>query len=211
MHALTRTPTCQRCTAVCAVAVGLLLAGCAAPAVDAQWRSAEVRVGYLRGATVLVSCEANELVLARICEDRVMFELGARGATAVLAAPGAVAAPAPGVADMQYLPAARERGATAVFSVTVGRASQTVSPGFSIGIGGFGFGSHSAVGIGVSAPIGGGHINSGYSANARVTDVASGRLLWTVRASAPPSADGNAQLADLSKMVVDAARRAGLL
>ncbi len=94
--------------------------------------------------------------------------------------------------------------------MSVGVSSQTVSPGFSLGIGGFGFGRHSAGGVGVSAPIGGGQVSSGYSASSRVTDVASGRLMWSARATTPPSSDINAQLADLSKTVVDAAQKAGL-
>ena len=139
-----------------------------------------------------------------------MADLSARGARPVLPAPGTVAAVQPGVADVQYLPAARENGAKAVLSVTVGLSSQAVSPGFSVSIGGFGFGRSSAAGVGVTAPIGGGDISSGYSANGRVTDVASGRLMWTARASTPPSKDVNAQLAELSKSVLDAAGNAGL-
>jgi hypothetical protein len=97
-----------------------------------------------------------------------------------------------------------------VFSVSVGLASQSVSPGFTVGIGGFGFGRHSAGGIGVSAPIGGGQVSQGYAANGRVTDAASGRLMWTARASSPPSSDVNQQIAELSKSVLDAAGAAGL-
>ena len=97
-----------------------------------------------------------------------------------------------------------------MFSVTVGLSSQSVSQGVSIGIGGFGFGRHSAGGIGVSAPIGGGQVSQGYAASGRVTDVASGRLMWTARASAPPSSNINEQFAELSKSVLDAAGSAGL-
>ena len=197
-----------RCVA--AAAAGFGLASCASTAVDAQWRNVELPAAYLRGATVLVSCEANEAVLQRLCEDQVVTELGARGARPVLAEPGTVAALQPGVVDMHYLPAARERGAKAVFSVTVGLASQRISPGFSIGIGGFGFGRHSSAGVGVSAPIGGGQRTDGYAANGRVTDVSSGRLMWTARASAQPSADAGAQIGELSKAVLDTAARAGL-
>ena len=107
-------------------------------------------------------------------------------------------------------PAARDTGAKAVVSVAIGPATQAVSQGFSIGIGGFGFGRGGGGGVGVSAPIGGGRVDTGYAANGRVTDVASGRLMWTARASAPPSKDANAQLADLSKSVLDAAAGAGL-
>ncbi len=189
----------------------LILQGCASTTVDAQWRSVELPAGYLRGATVLVSCETGEVVLKRICEDQVVADLGARGVRALLPAPGTAVAPAqPGATDLQYLSLARASGAKAVLSVGVGLASQSVSPGVSIGIGGFGFGRHSAGGIGVSAPIGGGQVSSGYAANGRVTDVASGRLMWTARASTPPSSDVNAQLADLSRTVLDAAGKAGL-
>lgn len=193
-----------------AAVLGVQLAGCATPQVDAQWRSAELPASYLRGAIVLVSCETRELVLKRICEDQVVADLSARGARPVLPAPGTVAASASGTLDTQYLPAARSSGAKAVLSVSVGLSSQSVSPGLAIGIGGFGFGRYSGAGIGVSAPIGGGRVNSGYSADGRVTDVSSGRLMWTARASTPPSSDVNAQLADLSRTVLDAAGSAGL-
>ena len=204
-----------RTFALAAASAASLLAGCASTNVDAQWRNIELPPGYLRGATVLVGCETGELVLKRLCEDRLVTELGARGVRAVLAPDNAAApvpspAPVAGVADLQYLTAARASGAKAVFGVSVGLASQSVSPGLSIGIGGFGFGRHSAAGIGVSAPIGGGQVNAGYALNGRVTDVASSRLMWTARASTPPSSDVNAQLADLAKSLVDAAAGAGL-
>jgi hypothetical protein len=203
-------PTTIRHFAAPVCAAALLLAGCATTQVDAQWRSVELPAAYLRGATVLVSCETRELVLKRICEDQVVADLSARGMRPVLPAPGTVEAAQPGVSDVQYLPAARASGAKAVLSVTVGLSSQSVSQGVSIGIGGFGFGRHSAGGIGVSAPIGGGQVSQGYAANGRVTDVASGRLMWTARASAPPSTNINEQFAELSKSVLDAAGSAGL-
>ncbi len=202
--------TSRTSMAAAAAAAGALLAGCATTMVDAQWRNVELPPSYLRGATVLVSCETREMVLKRICEDQVVADLGARGVRGVLPAPGAVAAVAPGMSDTQYLPAARDSGAKAVLSVTVGLSSQSVSQGISIGIGGFGFGRNAGGGVGVSAPIGGGQVSQGYAANGRVTDVASGRLMWTARASTPPSSDVNAQFADLSKSMLDAAGGAGL-
>jgi hypothetical protein len=197
-------------SAIALAAAGLLLAGCASTAVDAQWRSTELPPGYLRGATVLVACETGEIVIKRICEDRVVADLGARGVRAVLATSSDTAVAPTGASDMQLVPAARSNGARALYSDGVGLASQSVSPGFTIGIGGFGFGRHSAGGIGVSAPFGGGQVSQGYAANGRVTDVASGRLMWTARASAPPSSDINNQLAELSRSVLDAAAGAGL-
>ena len=198
---------------VLAAALPLALVGCASTVVDAQWRNVELPPSYLRGATVMVSCETADDVLRRICEERVMADLRTHGATPVLAAPGSVPPAQPaqsGTADAQFLPAARSSGAKAVLSVTVGASSASVSPGVMVSIGGFGFGRNSGAGVGVSAPIGGGQVSNGYSANGRVTDVASGRLMWSARASAPPSGDLNAQLAELSKSVLDAADKAGL-
>lgn len=191
-------------------AVTLLFGGCATTQVDAQWRSVELPASYLRGATVLVACETPEVVLQRICEDRVSADLAARGARPLLAAPGTGGAAQPGVPDLQYLPTARSNGAKAVLSVTVGLNSQSVSQGLSIGIGGFGFGRSSAGGVGVSAPIGGGQVSQGYAANGRITDTSSGRLMWTARASAPPSNDINQQFTELSRSMLDAAAGAGL-
>jgi hypothetical protein len=94
--------------------------------------------------------------------------------------------------------------------MTVAVAVSEVSPGFSIGVGGFGFGRRSAVGVGVEAPLGGGRVSSGYSANGRVTDVASGRLVWTAKATAAPSSNLDAQMGELSKAVLGAADQAGL-
>lgn len=198
------------CRAAHAAALPLMLAGCASTVVDTQWRSVELPPNYLRGATVMVSCETRDELLRRICDEQVAAELGARGAVPVFAAPGTVAAIEPGVADAQYLPAARSSGAKAVLSVTVGASSTSVSPGVMVSVGGFGFGRNSAAGVGVAAPVGGGHVSNGYSANGRITDVASGRLMWSARASTPPSSDVNAQVAELSKSVLDAAGKAGL-
>lgn len=187
------------------------LAGCATTQVDAQWRSVDLPASYLRGATVLVSCETGEEVIKRICEDQLGADLRARGLRVLVAARGALPAAAPvGATDARYLPLARENGAKAVFSVSVGLASQTVSQGVSLGIGLGGFGRGIGGGLGVSAPIGGGQVSQGYAANGRVTDVASGRLMWTARASSPPSSDVNQQISELSKSVLDAAGTAGL-
>lgn len=203
--------SCAATLAAAAAALAAALAGCASPTLDAQWRDPQVPGSYLRGAKVLVTCEAGDITLKRICEDQLVAELTARGATTIVTDVAAdLNGLRPAVPDAQYLPAARSSGAKAVLSMSVGVSSQAVSPGWSIGIGGFGFGRHSAGGVGVSAPIGGGQVSAGYSASGRVTDVATGRLMWSARASTPPSSDINAQLATLSKTVVDAAQQAGL-
>ncbi len=190
--------------------IAALLVGCATtPQLDAQWSDPSLGPGLLHGARVLVACDAYEVVIRQICQDQLASEVVARGATPVFLTPGFPIASDRSV-DAQMLPAARDAGARAMLVMTVAVAVNDVSPGFSIGVGGFGFGRHSGVGVGVEAPIGGGRVTSGYSANGRVTDVPSGRLVWTAKATAPPSSDLNAQMGDLSKAVLGAADKAGL-
>jgi hypothetical protein len=192
------------------VLAALAFAGCASgPQLDAQWSDPQLGASYLRGARVLVACDAAELVVRQICQDQLAGEVVARGGSPVFAASDFAVATDRAI-DGQLLPAARDAGAKAVLVMTVAVAVNDVSPGFSIGIGGFGFGSHAGGGVGVSAPIGGGRVTSGYSANGRLTDVASGRLFWTAKATSPPSSDINAQMGDLSKAVLGAADKSGL-
>jgi len=187
-----------------------LVAGCSStPQLDAQWSDASLGPGFLRGARVLVACDAFEVVVRQICQDQLAAQVGARGATPVFLAPGYPVATDRSI-DAQLLPAAREAGAKALMVMTVAVAVNDVSPGFSIGIGGFGFGPSGGVGVGVQAPVGGGRVTSGYSANGRVTDVPTGRLVWTAKATSPPSSDINAQMSELSKAVLGAADKAGL-
>jgi hypothetical protein len=198
-------------SALAAVAAVLLGACASTPQLDAQWTDPQLgaQSAFLHGAKVLVACDAYDAVLRQICQDQVASEVVARGATPVFAAPDTPLATDRAV-DGQLLPAARGAGAKALFVVTIAPAVADVSPGFSIGIGGFGFGRHSAVGVGVEAPIGGGRVTTGYSANGRVTDVASGRLVWAARAATAPSPDVNAQIGELSRTVFGAADKSGL-
>jgi hypothetical protein len=184
----------------------MLLAGCATTQLDAQWADPQLSAGNpLRGARLLVVCEAPDLVLRRICQDEVGLQVKAVGATPV-AAPDVAGNPAPG----QYVAAARAAGAKAVLVTAISQSSTAVSSGFSIGFGVGGWGSSGAGGVGVSAPVGGGAVSSGYAANGTITDVESGRVMWTGRASAPASNDVNAQLAELARVVVTTAGKAGL-
>ncbi|HEV7574733.1 MAG TPA: hypothetical protein VGO85_01705 [Caldimonas sp.] len=196
--------------ATVALALSSMLVACAsAPQLDAQWRDPAVAPGLLHGARVLVACDAYEVVIRQICQDQLAGEVVARGATPVFLPAGYPVAADRSV-DAQLLPAARDVGAKAMMVMTVAVAVNDVGSGFSIGVGGFGFGRRSAVGVGVEAPIGGGRVTSGYSANGRVTDVTSGRLVWTAKATASPSSDVDAQMGELSKAVLGAADKAGL-
>ena len=186
------------------------LTGCASgPQLEAQWSDPSVGPSFLRGARVLVACDAQELVIRQICQDQLANQVVARGATPVFVPPNTPIATDRSM-DVQLLPAARDAGAKAMMVMTVAVAVQDVSQPFQIGIGGFGFGSSGSAGVGVSAPVGGGRVTSGYSANGRVTDVPSGRLVWTAKATTSPSSDVNAQMGELSRVVLDAAGKAGL-
>ncbi len=163
----------------------------------------------MQRARVLVACDAYEVVVRQICQDQLAAEVLARGATPVFLAPGYPVATDRSI-DAQLLPAAREAGAKAMMVMTVAVAVNEVSSPFTIGIGGFGFGGSGGVGVGVQAPVGGGRVTSGSSANGRVTDVPTGRLVWTAKSTSPPSSDVNVQMGELSKAVLAAADKAGL-
>jgi hypothetical protein len=197
------------------VAAAVLLAGCAATRLDAQWSDPQLAAGSLRGARVMVACEAHDLVIKRICQDQMAAEVTARGGTPVVAPNTTNEAPGRPLGAEQYLPAARNAGAKAVLTHYVTQADVNVSSPSSIsfGIGGFGFGGGGggvSTGVGVSAPVGGGRTTVGYAVSSNVTEASSGRLLVTAKASSPPSADVNAQLSELTKVVFGAVDSAKL-
>jgi len=187
-----------------------LIAGCASTRVDAQWSDPQLAPNVLRGARVMIACEAYEMTLKRICQDQLAAEVVARGATPVIAPDTTNPAPGRPLGDSQYLGPARDAGARAVLTSIITPAAMAASPGLSIGIGGFSFGGHGGAGVGVSAPIGGGQMATGFAADSRLTDTASGRLLWSARATSPPSPDVQTQMTELAKAVFGAVDKAGL-
>jgi hypothetical protein len=89
-----------------------------------------------------------------------------------------------------------------VHAVTV--ADSSSGSGVTLGVGGVSIGGSGGVGVGVSVPVGGGRTERGYALDSRLTDAASGRVLWTAKASARPSADVGTQLAELTRAVFEA-------
>lgn len=200
----------RRAAAVSAIAV--LTASCASPPqLDAQWsdRNTSLNAGILRSARVLVACDAYDLAVRQICQDQLSAEVVARGATAINVTSDTGFA-RDGRPDDGLFVQARAANAGAVLIVVLTPATNDADSGFSLGIGGFGFGRNSAVGGGVTAPIGNSRVNTGFAANGRVTDAKTGRLAWTATAVASPSADLAAQFASLSRVLLDSAERAGL-
>lgn len=195
-----------------ALAAAISLAGCASsPQLEAQWTDPTLgqHSSLLRGAKVLVACDAFDVAVRQVCQEQLAAEVVARGAAPVFVGTD-VQLFTDRALDAQLLPSARNAEARAMLVVTVTPASTDAGSGMSFGIGGFGFGRGSAVGVGVSTPVVGGQVTTGFAANGRVTDVATGRLVWTASAAAAPSADLNAQFAALSKAVLDAAEKSGL-
>jgi len=203
--------TLRRLPFVPVIATALLSACASGPQLAAQWTDPQLgpQSSFLRGGRVLVACDVADLTIRQLCQDRLAAEVAARGATPVLLGSDTMIAGDRAI-DGQLLPAARSAGAKALMVLTLTPAVTDVSPGFQVGIGGFGFGRSSSVGVGVSAPLGGGRVTMGYAANGRVTDVGSGRLVWSASASTSPSSDVEAQLGELSKTVLGAAEKSGL-
>jgi hypothetical protein len=192
-----------------------LLAGCAGSRVGAQWNDPQFAGQPPRGAKVLVACQAGDPTLRRICADRMAARLAALGAVPVLVQDNGDIGDATVPNEAALLQAAREAGAVALLRTQLAPEVVAVAPGPSIGIGIGGFGggyrSGGGVGFGVSAPLGGGGpAETGYGASASLTDVASGKLMWSARASAAPSANVGQQLDTLATQLLDAARQAGL-
>jgi len=186
------------------------LAGCATPRLEAQWSDPARAEHPLRGARVMIACEAYEQVLKHVCQDQLAAELQARGATPLVGPDTSNPAPGRPLGDQQYLDAARSAGAQALLVSYVTPSASSVNPGFSVGVGGSTWGSGYGTGVGISVPVGGGQVQTGYSNSTRLTEVGSGRLLWTAKASAPPSGDVNTQLNELTKVVFGAADSAKL-
>jgi hypothetical protein len=200
-----------------AAAIGIVLlgAGCASRHVDAEWIDPQFATHSLAGAKVFVVCQAHDLAVRRVCADQMAAQLTELGATPVLVPDTADSGDAaPSTSDL--LARARAAGASAVLRATISPDIAVAEPGpsFSIGVGGFRGGRRSGggVGVGVGVPLGGegGPVHTGYSANGALTDVATGRLMWTAKATTSPSSDVNQQVATLARYVLEAARKAGL-
>ena len=187
-----------------------MLAACATTKVDSQWADPAFSGQSLRGSRLYLVCEAPDEVLARTCQDRLAAEVTANGATPVVA-PSRLASPdgRMGTADA-YLEGARQAGARAVLLTNVGPAARIVNSGSSVGLGLGGFGGgRVGGGLGISLPIGGGQVNTTYGANTLLTDVASGRLMWTANTSTPSGDPAASQVNELVKAAMGGAQKAG--
>jgi hypothetical protein len=207
--------TIKQVTWLCGSLVLMAAAGCASTTrLDSQWSDPAASPTSLQGAKVLVVCDADEAPLRQICQDQMRSEVTARGATAVAFddadrnIAGTAASASKPTAD--YVGIARDRGATAVLRTramtSVSRPDSGVSLGFGLGT----FGSGVGLGVGMSTPVGGGgNATVGHAAETSITDVRSGKLMWTGRATTAPSKEVNKQMAELATALLAGAQKAG--
>jgi hypothetical protein len=189
----------------------LLLAACATTKMDAQWSNPEFAKASLRGQTVLVACQARDFTTQAVCEDQAASQLESRGAKAVKFA---VVKPGAPPSNDAVEAAAKQAGARAIFRSSLSTFAPAVSSGPTIGIGVGGYGGSGgwggggyrggSVGGGITLPIGGGTVSEAWAAETVLVDVATGTLMWSGRATTPTGSDITAQLADLSRVTVDA-------
>jgi hypothetical protein len=212
LWSLTALPTGSRSTSAllrfgALAGASLLLVACASTTTDAQWVDPAVPAQTLRGERVFIACTSQETVVRQICQDQLAQEVTARGATPVRWQQQGPTDRNPEV----YMADARASGARAVLSVDLAPGGTGYRPGMSIGIGlgSFGRGGLGG-GVGVSAPVGGGQYTTSYTADSRISDAGTGRVMWTARTSSRASADVQTQLVDLARDVVGTAQKAGL-
>ena len=197
---------------VCAV----LNSGCSSNPVQAEWTDPAFTNHPLRGAKVLVLCEASDVPIQRVCEEQMRAQVATSGATPV-SAPELSAASGSDSLNDKALAAARSAGAKAVLFTSVAPDDTLVNPGPSVGFGVGGFGGmggyHSGAvgaGVGVSVPVGEGRTRTSYAANMVLKDVDGGRVMWTSKVSAPMSQDINMQMNSIARAGLEAAQKAGV-
>jgi hypothetical protein len=192
----------------------LLAAGCASTKIPAQWADPGFANRSLHGAKVLVACEAEDTASRQICQDEVAARLQAAGVVPVKAATAQAAGARRG--DEGLLAEARETGAKAVLATTVTRDASVIGSGTTIGIGvgtssgGWGSGTVVGGGVGMSAPVGGTRVDYAYGASMVLTDAATGKLMWTIKAVAPASQDVVGQIRQLARTGIEEAQKAGM-
>jgi hypothetical protein len=198
---------------------GLLVGGCASTAIQAQWADPLFAGRSLRGATVLVVCNAQAPAIQRICQDQIAARMLMSGIRPVMATETDLITAQGGQITEKIFAAARRAGANAIWAATVAPDFTVVSPGPTIGFGIGGFGTSggwyrsSGVGggVGVGFPVGGEQVNTAYAADMSLTDVETGRLMWSSRITTPASQDITEQVTQLVEVGVKSAQQAGFI
>src|SRR5829696_3050391 len=200
--------------ALAAASAALFLGACATTRMDAQWTNPEYQGRSVRGGSVLVACEAQELTLQRICEERLAAAVSAQGAKATLNSQLAATPPS---GNDPYLAAAKKVGARAIVRMTLSAGAPVAvdgGPSIGIGVGGSsggyrGGGSFGGVGIGI--PIGGSRVSQAFASETALVDTSNGATMWSGRASSSTAQDVTGQITELTQTTVQALQGSGLL
>jgi hypothetical protein len=191
----------------------LLLAACATPQMEAQWRDPQAGARSMQDKPVLVVCRGLELTLERICEDRLAADAQAIGLRVVRTEPPREGVDAAQTAEA-LLEAARAARAQAVLAMRlewsgaamVSPSGGTVGVGVGGGRGGWGGGTSGAIGI--TLPLGG--YGPALASGTSLTDVATGKVIWSGRARGSGAVGAPAQVGELSQVTTEALRATGL-
>jgi hypothetical protein len=194
----------------------LQLAGCASNNIQAQWSDPAFAGHSLHGEKVLVVCDARETAIQRVCQDRMTARLAALGVVPVTSPDTDKLAPDAAQANAAVMATARSSGARAVWRSTIAPDATVGTPGptLGFGMGGFGGGYGAGgvgAGVGVGVPVGPDRVETAYGANLVLTDIESGKVMWTSKVTTPASRDVNAQIDNLAQTGVEAAQKAGML
>jgi hypothetical protein len=198
---------------------GLLVGGCASTTIQAQWSDPQFAGRSLRGATALVVCNAYAPAVQRICQDQIAGRMLMSGIRPVMATEADLITPQGEQIADKIFAAARRAGANAIWAANIVPDVTVVSPGPTIGFGIGGFGTSggwhrsSGVGggIGVGFPVGPEQVNTAFAADMTLTDVETGRLMWSSRITTPASQDVTEQVTQLVEVGVKSAQQAGYL
>jgi hypothetical protein len=194
----------------------LLCAGCASNNIQAQWTDPEFAGHSLRGEKVLVICDAADAAIKRVCQEQMTARLVASGAVPVSPTESdGLAAGASPIND-KALAAARGEGAKAIWSAAIAPDATVVNPGPTVGFGMGSFGGGPGgggvgAGVGMAVPVGNARVSTAYAANLVLTDVATGRMMWTSKVTTAASQDVAGQIEKLAQTGVEAAQKAGML
>ena len=194
----------------------ILLSACATTRMDAQWMNPDYQGKNVRGASVLVACEAPDLTVQRICEDQLAAAVTARGAKATLNSQLSAAA-TPQAGTDPYLAAAKRVGASAIVRMTLNSSVPVAvdsGPSIGIGVGGSsgGYrGGGSFGGVGIGFPIGGARVSQAFGAETALIDPANGATMWSGRASSSTAQDVTGQITELAQTTIGALQGTGLL
>ena len=167
----------------------------------------------MRGAPVLVACEAPDLTVQRICEDQLAAAVSARGAKPDFTWQLSPATGSATGSDPYWLP--RSAGARAIVRMTLG-ATQPIAvdsrPRIGIGVGGGSWGGGGSVGggVGIGFPVGGSRVAQAFGAETALIDPANGATMWSGRASSSTQQD-TGQITELAQVTAGALVGAGML